>query len=430
MNIQLFWTVAFLLLLLPPPALAFNLSEQVRISGFLSFGGGITDADAFPGGNDPNDPEDNTNNDEESPKYTAGSGRFILDDALSFEQDTRAGIQFDAQLNDTTAVTLQFVSKGYIDNYDPDLSWAYLSHKIQPDLTLRGGRFRLPIYLSSDYLDVGIAYTWISPPTEVYSTINMSNLTGIDLLYSLQIDNWILSAQPFLGTSEFERGDFTSEFRKLYGINSSLSLNTPYFGDLTVRVAYMEYEFSIRPWPLNDNHALLIQGLLQAGMDDLEEYHDPNEETTTFLTAGIQWQTQRWGVQSEWARRDNAEHGPDVDGHYITIHYQRTNWQPHITFAARKETDRGKRFHPDLDQLAILSPQLAAGVIGLINAGIGVEDNESESITIGINYIFNDSSVGKVEVSEVRNIESTGLFEFATKDDKNHILRFVVDVLF
>lgn len=404
---------------------AFNIEEQVQVSGFLSFGGGISSAEAYPGGNDPNDPEDTSNPDENTPKYTAGSGRFIYDDKLSFDQDTRAGLQLDFTIDEKTSATLQLVSKGAVDNYDPDLSWAYLSYNIMPDLTIRAGRFRLPIYLASDYLDIGIAYPWIRPPTEVYSTINMSNLTGIDILYSKQIGSWIWSAQPFLGTSEFERGDFTSDFRDLYGINSSISN-----GGLSVRVAIMEYEYSIAPWPLSDAHAQLIKDLQAAGFSELQEYGNPNNRTSTFLAAGMSWHNNVWGLQSEWVRRNNAKSGPDVDGYYITTDYQWNSWQPHITFASRKVTNSHNRFHTDRAILAAVRPDLEAFVVGLTNTIVGIEDNSSESITAGINYSFSDAMIGKFELSEIRNKRSTGLFEFATKHDKNYIASFVIDVIF
>ena len=406
-------------------AAAFDIEKQVQVSGFLSFGGGISSAESFPGGDDPNDPEDTPNPDEDTPKYTAGSGRFIYDDKLSFDQDTRAGLQLDFTIDEKTSATLQLVSKGSVDNFDPDLSWAYLSYNIMPDLKVRAGRFRLPIYLASDYLDVGIAYPWVRPPTEVYSTINMNNLTGIDVLYSKQIGNWVWSTQPFMGASEFERGDFTSTFRDLYGINSAISTD-----ELTLRIAIMEYEFSIGPWPLSDAHAQLIQALQAAGFADLQEYGNPNGRTSTFITAGVSWHNNSWILQSEWVRRNNAKSGPDVNGYYITSGYQWNLWQPHITFASRKVTNSTSRFHSDRAKLAELFPALEAATVGLTNLVTGIEDNSSESITIGANYSFSDSMIGKFEFSEVRNKRSTGLFEFATKHDKNYIASFVIDVIF
>lgn len=417
--------LATLVYLVALPASANDIIEDIEVSGFLSFGGGITDAQAFPGGEDPSDPEDLPNPDERTPKYSSGSGRFLLDDALRFDQNTRLGLQLDVQLGNETSATIQVVSKGAIDNYAPDVSWAYLSHAFTPDTHLRAGRFRVPLYLVSDYLDIGVAYPWISPPVELYSTINLSNITGIDLLYSKQIGAAIWSVQPFLGASDLERGDFTAEHTELYGIASAIS-----FHAFTLRAAYMQYEFHAKPWPLNEQHASLIDNLNLAGATEIIDDLDPNGTTNRFLTIGLNWAYKNWEFQSEWARRRGDEVVPDVDGLYATLSYQWKSWKPHITYANRKQRNSTANFESRLAQLNVISPPLAGAVESFFHTTLRSEDNDSESITLGLNYHFDASKIGKIEISEVHNKTSTGLFDFATKDDKNHIFNFVIDVVF
>jgi len=408
------------------PALAIELDDRIQVSGFLSFGGGLTDAEAFPGGDNPNDQEDTANPSEDTPKYSAGSGRFFLDDKLRFDQDTRAGLQLDFQLSEQTTASFQIVSKGLVDNYDPEFSWLYLSHSISPDLDVRGGRFRLPIYLASDYLDVGVALPWIRPPVELYSTINLNNITGFDFLYSKQIGKAILTLQPFVGASEFKRGDFTSEFTQLFGFSSAINIDT-----LTLRAAYMEYEFAINPWPLNDAHAALINAIKAAGQSALLNDINPNGSTTKFMTLGLNWRYDAWMLQSEWGRRNNGYvGGPDVDGFYATLSYQWNKWVPHLTYAFRKDQNTTKKLDNRLESLRTVSPALADASLALHHLVAGIENNESESFTLGLNYHFDASMVGKIELSSVKNQSSTGLFELATKDDTNHILSFVIDVVF
>ena len=417
--------VLCILLLAPLPVTASELSERMSISGFLSFGGGLTDAEPYPGGENPNDPEDQPNPYGETPKYTAGSARFIYDDRLSFKQDTRAGLQINFNIDEKTSAVLQYTSRGSLDNFDSVLSWANATYSLRPDLTLRGGRFALPIYLASDHLDVGLALPWIRPPVEVYTTVNLTNLTGADLLYARQLGEWVLQAQLFLGTSELKREDFVAEFKNLYGFNSSL------IGDNgTLRIAYMEYDYFITPWPLGEPHRQLIQALLALGMNDIEAYLDPNGRGVEFFSVGFNWQIQQWGAQGEWVKRNQATVTPDVDAYYLTLHYEYKNWRPHVTFAARRERNENKRFHPDMAQLTVISPQVAELTENSVHAITGIEDNESKSITLGLNYTISNSMIGRFEVAEIENIESTGFFEFATKNKKNHLASFVIDMTF
>ena len=140
-----------MLLFTPLPASALTLGERLAMSGFISFwGGGLSDAEPCPGGNAPNDPEDSANPNGQTPKYTAGSGRLIFDNTLSFNQDTRAGLQINFNIDEKTSAVLQYTSRGAVNNFDSVLSWANLSYAIRPDLTIRVGRIFLPIYMVSD----------------------------------------------------------------------------------------------------------------------------------------------------------------------------------------------------------------------------------------------------------------------------------------
>ena len=121
---------------------------------------------------------------------------------------------------------------------------------------------------------------------------------------------------------------------------------------------------------------------------------------------------------------------PDVDAYYLTLQYEYKKWRPHITFAARRELNNNTRFHPDMENLALISAPLAANVENLVHGFVGIEDNESRSITFGLNYLISNAMIGRFEISEVENIESTGFFEFSTKDKKNHIASFIIDITF
>lgn len=425
-SVKLLLIIALTVLLFTAlPASALTLGERVAMSGFLSFGGGLSDAEPYPGGNDPNDPEDRANPSGQTPKYTAGSGRFIFDNTLSFNQDTRAGLQINFNIDEKTSAVLQYTSRGAVNNFDSVLSWANLSYAIRPDLTIRGGRFSLPIYMVSDYLDVGLALPWIRPPVEVYTTVNLTNLTGADLLYAHQLGDWVWRTQVFLGTSELERDEFDAEFRNLIGLNSALLGNNG-----ALRISYMEYDYYISPWPLSEQHSQLIQALLNVGMGSIADNLNPNGKGVQFFSVGLSWQARGLGIQAEWAKRNNPDSSPDVDAHYLTLHYEYKHWQPHITFAARRERNENERFPPNMAQLALISPQLAMLTENSLHALTGIEDNESKSVTLGLNYTISNAMIGRFEIAEIKNIESTGFFEYATKDKTNHLASFVIDMTF
>ena len=272
---------------------------------------------------------------------------------------------------------------------------------------------------------MGLALPWIRPPVEVYTTVNLANLTGADLLYARQLGDWVWRTQVFLGTSELERDEFDAEFRNLIGLNSALLGNNG-----ALRISYMEYDYYISPWPLSEQHSQLIQALLNVGMSSIADNLNPNGKGVQFFSIGLSWQARGLGIQAEWAKRNNPGSSPDVDAHYLTLHYEYKNWQPHITFAARRERNENERFPPNMAQLALISPQLAMLTENSLHALTGIEDNESKSVTLGLNYTISNAMIGRVEIAEIKNIESTGFFEYATKDKTNHLASFVIDMTF
>lgn len=119
------------------------------------------------------------------------------DREIRFDPESIVGIQAQAVITDRLRATVQLVSKGAND-FDTQVEWAFMSYDLTSDLTLNAGRFRHPLFFYSDFLDVGYAYHWIRPPTEVYS-VPHSALEGINLYYSKVIGSIDLSSQAWFG---------------------------------------------------------------------------------------------------------------------------------------------------------------------------------------------------------------------------------------
>lgn len=77
------------------------------------------------------------------------------------------GFRLDVDLDDKLSFATQMFVDGTAD-YDPQFDWIYLNYAITPSINLSVGRMVLPLYMYSDYFDVGYAYQWIRPPDAVY----------------------------------------------------------------------------------------------------------------------------------------------------------------------------------------------------------------------------------------------------------------------
>ncbi|MGR5093729.1 hypothetical protein ACPV5O_11590 [Vibrio maritimus] len=188
--------------------------DDLKISGFGSVGVGKSNNDAGYAG------------------YT--SERFDT------KQDTIGGIQFDFNINEKAKFTTQLVANGRY-NFEPTIEVAYLSYKFD-GFTARAGKMRAPLFMYSDYMDVGYAYPMIRPSQEVYEHIILSSYTGGDLLIPISIGETTLQLQPFVGLSQVEERDSTwgeVDLNKTLGMTAHW-----YVDDFTFRGSYVQAQTS------------------------------------------------------------------------------------------------------------------------------------------------------------------------------------------
>lgn len=124
------------------------------------------------------------------------------DDKVRFDPESVVGLQAQVILSDRLRSTIQMVSKGAND-FNTTVDWAYLSYDLTDDLTLNAGRFRLPLFYYSDFLDVGYAYHWIRPPVEVYNAFT-AGVEGINFYHSKLWGSVQLETQLWYGAIDSE----------------------------------------------------------------------------------------------------------------------------------------------------------------------------------------------------------------------------------
>lgn len=138
---------------------------------------------------------------EYSPSY-AGAGR-----RWNFLPNSKFGLQFTALFNDKFKAVTQLVGRGEFMNEDHfyvKMDWAYLQYNPTNDLDFQFGRFRLPSFYYSDYLEVNHAQPWVSPPEEVYYIVAdaFENMDGIKARYAYYLGDWTINSKLWYGSME------------------------------------------------------------------------------------------------------------------------------------------------------------------------------------------------------------------------------------
>src|SRR5688572_290231 len=147
-----------LLLLLTGLVVPFNVMATPEVSGFISAVGGYA-----------------------MERPTLGYDA----DNLTFERDSLLGLQISDRLGEKISATGQLLARGS-DNYNAEVTWAYLTYEFSSATQFRMGRLRTPLFFYSDFLHVGYAQHWISPPEEVYG-LPFDSVNGMDLNYMFSL---------------------------------------------------------------------------------------------------------------------------------------------------------------------------------------------------------------------------------------------------
>jgi len=177
-----------------------------QFSGFGSFIAGIRDHNKAAGGQD-------------YAGYNKGD--------FSFDPDSLIGVQAVVPVNDKVSATVQLVTRGDT-HWDTQVDWAYVRYQVTDEFSWRLGRIRVPFYLYSDFITVGYAYPWITPPYEVYN-IPFSNVNGGDVVWLHSFANMDLQIQAYVGSESFNFDSTTplagnpGESRNQYGLIGELS---------------------------------------------------------------------------------------------------------------------------------------------------------------------------------------------------------------
>lgn len=399
----------------------------VEFDGFLTAGMAVHDQKAtYPGGADADI------------SYLDGITKNV-----SFDNDSKFGLQVNAEVSENMQAVAQILARGSEDNYAMDIAWAYLDYRLANNLNLRGGKVKEPVFLISDYFEVGYAYPWIRPPQEVYRNNPINTINGLQLLYAANLGGVNFLLQPYLGSNTDDvpgtggQAQFLAE--KFYGAAMQLSNSS-----FTFQVSYLKTDVATQGFvPIVDGVNSNVGGgsvdctvSAPDGVPDAPFNGVPSamclmsvasEGTATLASAGLSWDIVNFVGYTEYVTRDITDSSealfPDQDAYYVTLGYRIGKILPHITFAHSEATP--------------LSPATAP----LANVFAVSQD----SVTVGLRYELNDSAALKIEYETIdlptqgsadRPPGSNGLYSDALTsfgvmpEDKSALFSVAIDVIF
>lgn len=431
-------------------------SERMRINGFFSFSGTrMSESDAV--------------------YNRTTSSNTNLEDLSKF------GLQMEFRITENTRFTTQLLSRGW-DGWKTNAEWAFLSHDLNRDTTIRAGRLRIPVYMNSEFIDAGFTYPWVSPPIELYTLLPFSSYEGIDLRYNFEAFKGFWTFQPYYGSvrlTEREERIQGAQGDDLHGFD--LKAN---WGNFTARVGYFGVKVdvddfaladvalginqSIREGIANDAADGATQGaLMEAGcgpggttdfftcqniaaetrnavfentLSGLENsLPDPDlswqNSTNRFYTVGFSYDDGRWLLLTEYGKAELADWNPDTTSCYGTIGYRFGRFMPHLTYSHIRVDDPESREYNDLQWTT--PPPASQSIPNPAGSFIQrVYQLDQESWIAGLRYDHGNGIALKAEVQRVGGFEGEGSGFFIPDDqgqslpDDFWVYRMSLDIVF
>jgi hypothetical protein len=258
--------------------------------------------------------------------------------------DTKAGVQGAVNFGNGLSGVLQVVSDYRADNsYRPQFEWANLKYQATQDTFVRLGRVVAPIFVVSEYRNVGYAQTPTRQPWDVYSLNPINHIDGINVGTRFEVGGGTLSAgltgghvkdklnaarvdgPATIGNLNYENGASTfhfgySKFKLDLALEGSQSTPTELYQSLVPTVGPMiGYPVANTRFKGVDGHIL-----------DLSYAYDSDT----------------WLVQSEYAeRRADSAVVQDINAWFVLAGYRIGKFTPFASYS-RSKTVTSPLSHP------------------------------------------------------------------------------------
>lgn len=341
------------LVLLSSPAPAVETLGNLKIGGFIRAGAAISDSEA------------------------AYNKRINRD---GYFGDSQLGINLSAAISTDWTAAAQLFASGGEHNFQLLADWSFVSYRPNDSLTFNFGKVKFPNNLIAEYYDIGIAYPWLRPPQEFYTSeelgaahSNMKAFNGATAMAHTEIADVDYSALAFVGESPGEH----MPLKKMLG--ASLSAATDAF---TVQASY------------------------HRGSAEQEEEGAERENMQMFsLGAMANWRD--WILYTEWVKStvSDAEKAGASAG-YLTLGRQFGSYTPFVTYSRLDKEN----------------------------------NSEQKSVALGLKYQLSTASTFKIQIDRVEPTEGeanhhspekpAGLFESMPERDSVNMIGIAYDFVF
>lgn len=355
-------------------------------------------------------------------KALAAGDEAYTNDTVDNLQESRLGLQVTAPLGDDVRFIGQAIARGnaetgFVSNYE----WAYLDYNVGDSGKFKAGRMRIPFYKYSDYLDVGYAYHWITPPKSMYS-LSFSNVDGLGYSQNFSVGAMDMSVNTvfgrYQGTLRIAGQDSPGDLQNLGAVNFTVAM-----GNHEFYAAYAQADVYIDATPLTD----IVDNVENSGMaiDATELLIDG--DYGSFYGIGYKGSVGDFSffAEASQVQVDNSAL-QDSQGGYVGTAYNMGDYLVHLTYEA--QTSKAKNADglvtgPNAPTETAVETDINEGLRALGGRG---SEGDASTITLGLRKDLGKSNAIKFEVSQY----DENRYQSAAATDKSKESATLVKVAF
>lgn len=371
----------------------------------------------------------------------------------AFGVDTKAGAQVLANWGGGWSGAAQVVADHRYDNsYKPQFEWANLKYQFSSNWYARAGRVVAPVFMVSDYRNVGYAQTAVRQPYDVYEMNPLTHIDGGDVGAQYDVAGGVLSAQLTVGKIKDYAAITTPEFRasdNFAYISGPVKLfNVAYERNgATYRAGYGKYRFGVSSNIAAFNMYDVGLKAYQTAVSDYDSNLKLQRADYSMWTFGYAYDAGAWLVQTEYAK--NSERNLLVPGQaawYLLGGYRLGKFTPYASFSKIVAKPQSLQ-RPDATRCGTV-PGCAFGtlVMTTVDNGVAVA-REQSTIAIGARYDFYRNLAFKAQfehvykpamngpnrglfVNEYRDLSVSPKSTFLTQSHSVNLLTLALDFVF
>jgi hypothetical protein len=327
------------------------------------------------------------------------------DDEYSFSEQSLIALRADFTLSDSISLVAQAIGHTS-EARDSGIQWLYLDYQARPDLSFKLGRQRIPLFNYSDVIDVGFAYSWITPPTQVYTTYVFSEFDGL-------LGRYDFATKSISGSVGAYVGQFDGDIRI---VGQEQDTKVDFIGGVFSSLNYDNFTFS----------AAYHKGSVEAEILELSAFQDllrlfnfhrtadelSIDDEASFFKLALSYNSLDFFVESEFTKiNSESTFIPEVNASYIMLGYNFSPFSIHATIAQSKAS-----YRDPINEIPLgVNPQLDGLYFGFEQIFAALPVDSLKSFTIGARYDWKYNVAFKAEVTALNGDDNERSF-FVVRD--------------